>query len=145
VRDGAFGTYFSAIGWTIARNGALVSATQGEIEIARRHNWGNPSELNRHVRDHGSELGLTSAEEYAAEAQHLLARAAAGELEWGYDAGHGSIAVLDRERGIYAAFWPDNGSTKTLLSLLTRGRDHRYVDRYWRKNVEAWPRGVRAR
>jgi hypothetical protein len=146
ARDGVFGGYFSAVGWTIARNGVLSSAaTRREIEIARRHNWGDPSELNRHVRDHASELGLDGAEQYAKEAQRLLARAEAGELEWGYDPGHGSIAVLDRERGIYAAFWPDSGATKTLMSLLTKGRDHGYVDRYWRKNVEPWPRGVRAR
>jgi hypothetical protein len=146
ARDGVFGSYFSAVGWTIARNAALgraPAATRREIEISRQHNWGNPDLLDDHALRHGAALGIEDAETYAARAQDMLRRAEAGELEWGWDAGHGSIAVLERERGIYAAFRPGDDATKTLLSLLTKGRDHGYVDRYWRKNVEPWPRGIR--
>jgi hypothetical protein len=137
VRDGAFGTYFSAIGWTIARNGALASATQREIEIARRWDWANPSSLERHVSEHGGAMGVDDVEAYARAAHELWQRAESGELARGWSHKHGSIVVFDPETSVFASFWP-NGTARTMFIPTAYDNVIRpeYARAYWLRNVD---------
>ncbi|MDQ1688487.1 MAG: hypothetical protein QOK42_1462 [Frankiaceae bacterium] len=141
ARDGALGAYFSGVGWTIARNSGLAYATPREIELSKRYNWNNPDTLARHVADHAADLGITSPEEYVRQAQALLRRAEVGEVEWGWQPRHRSVAVLDRTSGTFATFDPVTRATKTLYSLLAGGQSDSYVTYYWKRYVEPWPRG----
>lgn len=89
--------------WT--RVGGAPSATGAP------YGWGNPETLERHVRSHGKDFGITSEAEYAKRAQQFYRRAQQGKLPAvrGHD---GVLRVYDTKTNTFGSYNPD-GSTRT--------------------------------
>lgn len=135
---GATGTGQGSSG---AGSGPLASRVQSAAANAQRlvdsggDAWGNPSTLARHFRDHGSDYGAQTPEEYAKQAQDLLQRAVSERLPTKVDPTDGTIRVWDPRTDEFGAYNAD-GTTKTYYDIGKNSNGNRppgRAQRYWDK------------
>jgi hypothetical protein len=75
--------------------------------------WGDAKTLERHFRDHGTDFGAKTAEEYAEGASRFFQRSQAESLPTKIDA-DGVIRVYDPASNTFGAYNP-NGTTRTFF------------------------------
>lgn len=76
------------------------------------HGWANIGTLERHVKDHGKDFGITSQTEYAKRAQEFYRHAQQSKLPAVIDR-DGNLRFYDPKTNTFGAYNPD-GSTRTL-------------------------------
>jgi RHS repeat-associated protein len=96
----------------------------GRFVFTTADSWGNAGELARHFRDHGSDFGARTADEYAAKASDFLQRALRERLPTKIDS-DGVIRVYDPRSNTFGSYNPD-GTTRTFYKPETKGA-------YWKK------------
>lgn len=111
------------LGTTVLQPGFVVatgvaaeteSGASSVLRLSPEDNWGNPTSLARHFRDHGADFGATSAEDYANQASQFLQRSQRDGLPTKIDS-DGVIRVYDPETNTFGSFSPD-GTTKTFFT-----------------------------
>lgn len=75
------------------------------------HGWGNPAKLDTHVKSHGKDFGISSAEEYAKRARQFFRRAQQGKFPAVID-NKGILRAYDPKTNIFGSYNAD-GTTRT--------------------------------
>ena len=106
-----------------------VEAGEDEV-LVHNCNWGNPSTLQRHFRDHGADFAARSADDYARMADDFFVDAQRRGLPTKIDS-DGVIRVYDPSTNTFGAYNPD-GTTRTFF----KPTSSTYWDR--QPGVEPW-------
>ncbi len=106
-----------------------VGAGKDEV-LVHNCNWGNPSTLQRHFRDHGADFAASSADDYARMADDFFVDAQRRGLPTKIDS-DGVIRVYDPSTNTFGAYNPD-GTTRTFF----KPTSSTYWDR--QPGVEPW-------
>jgi pyocin large subunit-like protein len=91
--------------------GAAGGAGEGFIRLAAEDSWANSKTLARHFHDHGSDVGASSADEYAQQASNFLQDGIRQGLPTTIDA-DGTIRVYDQATNTFGAYRA-NGTVRT--------------------------------
>ena len=75
--------------------------------------WGRPETLQRHFREHGAEVGATSASDYAAQAAEFFQKGIREGLPIKIDS-QGIIRIYDEVTNTFGAYNP-SGTTATFF------------------------------
>lgn len=87
------------------------TSTGASGRLAATETWGNPDTLDRHVRDHGKDFGVNTADEYTKRANEFYKRGQAEKLPTVIDK-NGVTRIYEPKTNTFGAYNPD-GTTRT--------------------------------
>jgi uncharacterized protein YukE len=94
--------------------------------------WGAPRKLNSHVKRHGADFGITSADDYAEAASAFLQRGLCDGLPTKISERDGAIRIYDSQTNTFGSYNAD-GTTRTYYKPNPAEHGFPNNEAYWRR------------